>query len=109
MNEIVSIEGLKNISKELASCADELNNIYNNKLLKVLNECKPYFDDNNISYDKEIYDYNKLYKELYNKISTYSEIVGNSIANSYNETKNNLEELFNGEFLNKYNQIMDKK
>ncbi len=109
MNETVNIEGLKQLSKELTNYNEELKKIYNDKLLQLLVECKPYFDKNNISYERELSDYRRLYNELNRKLSNYSDLLGNSIANSYNETKNDINELFNNNFKNILNEIMDKE
>ena len=109
MNEMVNIEGIKSIAKKISSYQNELSEIYNSRLIPLLNECRPIFEENGISYDYELSKYRKIYNELNNKLLNYSNLLSKEVVGQYNQTKENINNLFNYDLKQKIDQINENK
>ena len=106
MNEMVNIEGIKQIANDLSTYQKELEDIYV-KLMNVLSTCKQDFNDNGISYDREISDYKRIYRELNTKLKNYSEVLRNDVVVRYSNTKEDINNLFNYDLKSKMNNIIN--
>ena len=106
MNEMVNIEGIKQIANDLSTYQKELEDIYV-KLMNVLSTCKQDLNDNGISYDREISDYKRIYRELNTKLKNYSEVLRNDVVVRYSNTKEDINNLFNYDLKSKMNNIIN--
>ena len=105
MNEYVDIEGMKDISNTLNNVKNKIKEIYLKELKPLLNDCSINYSKYNKNFILYITEYEKLYKEIYNKLLVMTDTLDNNIIHNFNKTIDDINSLFNDK-LNKINEVL---
>lgn len=104
----VSTEGLKEIANNINTKRDEIATLYKNSITKVLTESKDAISISGINFDEFLSKFGKTFETLDTRLGELSNVLVNQIIPNYDEINVQIKQIFNQDFANQMNDILNK-
>ena len=109
MNEsLISTEGLKEIANNINAKRDEISTLYKNSITNVLTESKEAISVSGVNYDDFMNKFGKTFEALDARLGELSEVLINQIIPNYDSLSGQIQNIFNKDFADEMNGIINK-
>ncbi len=104
----VSTEELRQVAEDLRNKKEEILNIYNTKIISILEESKEAISASGLNFDDFKSTFSQVFGRIDTKITSLSNALTNTIIPKYDELNSYVGNAFNNDFANQMGELLGK-
>ena len=108
MNLQVSVEDLRQVANNLLSEKDKISDIYNKKIVSILDNSKDAISASGVNFDEFRTTFSNVFSRLSTNLENLSNALTNEIIPKYNDLNSFVGKSFNVDFANEMNSLLGK-
>jgi len=106
-NNYIQTDQLRTTTQRLIDETMEINNLFQGKVIPTLNACQEDLKVSGLNYDEVQTTFNNVFNSIVNQLNELSDAMENKIIPKYEQAAASISKLFNQDFANQMNTIMN--